>query len=454
MDYNEFAEKIKAKYPDYSDMDNRTLAQKMVAKFPEYSDVTFDQPYKPSMLESTAGAINSVVDPIAGVVGKAAQAYSNAFPPAKVGGAILGAVGEGLNKAGEYVAEKGAQPGTFVNRAIATAIGGPIFGRTRTAENIAANPYVAGSAGMAVANAPMMIPVGGPAGPLPGAIPAARRSLGMGKSIMKRLPGGVERANEVASEMLNKGVISPLASSETMLSRAEALSAGSEKAMSGVMSQVGQKASIDATDVGVRALDQIEKSFGNLKGGSFDLKQRVLKEIGDTVTAAGEGPITFEKAELIKRELQNKGKFNRGALAEDAEKASLYRQASGIWRQAIDDELKSQSPELSKTYLAAKKSYGLAEDAKKGLTDQYLAELGNKAPTLRGSILAAGATGSGGLGLGALAMLASEAGIRKGSQATAYTLGKAIPSTLMAPLTRRALISQLVDRITMKDDRR
>lgn len=34
----EFAEKIKAKYPDYAEVDNNTLAQKMLEKFPEYRD--------------------------------------------------------------------------------------------------------------------------------------------------------------------------------------------------------------------------------------------------------------------------------------------------------------------------------------------------------------------------------------------------------------------------------
>ncbi len=44
MNYNEFAQKIKTKYPEYNDMDNRELAQKMVAKYPkEYSDVSFDE---------------------------------------------------------------------------------------------------------------------------------------------------------------------------------------------------------------------------------------------------------------------------------------------------------------------------------------------------------------------------------------------------------------------------
>lgn len=43
MDYNEFAQKIKTKYPQYNDMDNFELAQKMVKKYPEYKDVSFDK---------------------------------------------------------------------------------------------------------------------------------------------------------------------------------------------------------------------------------------------------------------------------------------------------------------------------------------------------------------------------------------------------------------------------
>ena len=42
MNYNEFAESIKTKYPEYKDMDNRELAEKMITKYPEYNDVTFD----------------------------------------------------------------------------------------------------------------------------------------------------------------------------------------------------------------------------------------------------------------------------------------------------------------------------------------------------------------------------------------------------------------------------
>lgn len=43
MDYNEFAEKIKNKYPEYKDFDNKELSRKIIAKYPEYeSQVTFD----------------------------------------------------------------------------------------------------------------------------------------------------------------------------------------------------------------------------------------------------------------------------------------------------------------------------------------------------------------------------------------------------------------------------
>lgn len=49
MDYNEFSQRIKTKYPEYQNMDNKELAQKIIAKYPEYeSQVTFDieQPQK------------------------------------------------------------------------------------------------------------------------------------------------------------------------------------------------------------------------------------------------------------------------------------------------------------------------------------------------------------------------------------------------------------------------
>ena len=49
MNYNEFAEKIKAKYPDYAEMDNRKLAETVIQKYPIYKNqVTFDVAVSPN----------------------------------------------------------------------------------------------------------------------------------------------------------------------------------------------------------------------------------------------------------------------------------------------------------------------------------------------------------------------------------------------------------------------
>lgn len=46
LDYKEFASKIKAKYPQYKDVDDMKLAQKMVEKYPEYKDQVQFEPIK------------------------------------------------------------------------------------------------------------------------------------------------------------------------------------------------------------------------------------------------------------------------------------------------------------------------------------------------------------------------------------------------------------------------
>lgn len=48
MHYTEFSQKIKTKYPQYQNMDDRELAQKIVAKYPQYNDITFDEVQQPT----------------------------------------------------------------------------------------------------------------------------------------------------------------------------------------------------------------------------------------------------------------------------------------------------------------------------------------------------------------------------------------------------------------------
>lgn len=100
MDYREFSTKIKAKYPQYADLDDRDLAQKIIAKYPDaYGDVTFEPEAKSPDLASLlyhglieggamtlGGAAGATLGAGAGPVGAAAGGTALAaasYPPAK-----------------------------------------------------------------------------------------------------------------------------------------------------------------------------------------------------------------------------------------------------------------------------------------------------------------------------------------------------------------------------------
>lgn len=89
MNYKEFASKIKTKYPQYQDMDDRDLSERMMKKFPEYSDVTFDEPKNDWRQLITSSAKESFTRPARAMkdLFTNPQTMANAMP------ALLGTVG-------------------------------------------------------------------------------------------------------------------------------------------------------------------------------------------------------------------------------------------------------------------------------------------------------------------------------------------------------------------------
>ena len=78
LDYNEFAEKIKAKYPEYKDVDNYTLASKMVEKYPEYApqvDLKKKDPTGGGSASGTGSSASSNVEIFTGYPGKEEKPY-------------------------------------------------------------------------------------------------------------------------------------------------------------------------------------------------------------------------------------------------------------------------------------------------------------------------------------------------------------------------------------------
>lgn len=61
ISYKDFAKKIKAKYPDYKDIDDLTLSQKMVEKYPEYKGQVFFEEVKKK--EPTASSATQLQSP-------------------------------------------------------------------------------------------------------------------------------------------------------------------------------------------------------------------------------------------------------------------------------------------------------------------------------------------------------------------------------------------------------
>jgi len=216
MDYNEFASKIKTKYPDYADMDNRELAQKMVAKFPQYSDVTFDEPQQPSMLDQAAdissGVQNAVMGPIVSGIASGAKAISRyatgSEKPAEMIGKAVNYLPQKIEQAGETIAERGAQ------------------GMTRMGVPQGAAIPIAATAGMMAANAPyFMLPSGGSSKSARGALDAianeaeksssSRWFKGMGGTLPQAKELGSEETLRVGRMARNKGIITPLNGAES-----------------------------------------------------------------------------------------------------------------------------------------------------------------------------------------------------------------------------------------------
>lgn len=59
---DQFAQQIKAKYPQYASVDNATLTQKMVAKYPQYADKVQTAPAPPASAPDNRGVLEKASD--------------------------------------------------------------------------------------------------------------------------------------------------------------------------------------------------------------------------------------------------------------------------------------------------------------------------------------------------------------------------------------------------------
>ena len=78
MNYIQFSQNIKKKYPQYNDMEDLDLAKKMVAKFPQYNDVSFDDAGKNEQPQEKKSIVDSVIDKVGDGVSIIKDMYNKA----------------------------------------------------------------------------------------------------------------------------------------------------------------------------------------------------------------------------------------------------------------------------------------------------------------------------------------------------------------------------------------
>lgn len=302
----------------------------------------------------------------------------------------------------------------------------------------------------------------------------AAKGVGLKGAILKRI--GLDKAREVGQTMLDQGVIKPFSGTEATLDRAKDVSAAAGKEIRGGLKAMDDAGvpSMDPRAIAKKAYDQLRP--GRL-GGAYNNQENIAREIRSTILAHAKDGKTFASAQELKETLQDLGKFHNMS---DQLKSRMYRQASGIVRQAIEDsmdaasgsqivtdatipssttdilpqgekvigQIETVSPDTLSRYQKAKKLYGASETAIEGLTTRANQEA-SSGPSLRGMVIAAGAASQGHVTPALEALGAWEVGSRYGSRTAASTLNF-LNNSAVSENVRRAVMSEFISRITQK----
>lgn len=242
----------------------------------------------------------------------------------------------------------------------------------------------------------------------------AASAVGMTKAIRRRI--GNDAAQQAGRTALDEGVITPFASTEDKLGRAQALQEESGKQIGGVMDQLDQ-AGIKTFDP-LSTVSKVDSEMGSTYKDEplFSGLANQYDNLLGTIAKRGAQPITFGEAQKLKQLLGQYG-YREGMAIPGKEQA---QQAYGIVNQALDDAVAAgakelpNSPGLLDALKAAKSNFQGAKNIVSGLDNKVAAEKGNNffglGDTIAGSVAAgAGAMRNGGPGA-ALAGAAVTAG--------------------------------------------
>lgn len=422
MNPAEFSSAIRKKYPgSYDSVDDNTLASKFVEKFPAYKDqVQFDvvNPQLDIGNQGMAERFLSLIAPppsselpntLGGWIGRMGRATKETVMAPIAPWFALGrdkekqdlanrmmspAAGQvGFSQVGQEIGDAGRQ--SLLNSAENTG--------TKIAESPIANvsPALAAGLGSTMAAAgkmaaltPMLTPLDlqarfgakGLNDVLGMGFEAAQNELkklqkisagsafGGMKSVFNKIRGGSDRFGDSAVAMQEKGALGAFTGPEEMLNRVETIkdAAGSEMGrIHKIMDSAGAPP-LNAAEIA----DEISKKLNpTVNGPMAERLKSTVDDIANTIRANGDAQ-TFESMGEIKK-IINPGKwgdFQAAGMGEDSRKVFELRQrATAMLGEKMDEAVISateKTPEIAKQYLEAKKTYGMASDVAKGISDK------------------------------------------------------------------------------------
>ena len=352
MNYQEFSAKVKSKYPEYANVDDRELAQRIVSKYPEYQGkVEFPSSSKELNVPQQSFAQNLASD------------YADAVMQGPA--AMLAKIPETAHK----IASRG----------------GDILQSEMQMRGT--NPTLARAANIAVSYSPDVMSM--VASPIPSqgtaeniAIPAARRALGFSKRMLNT-PQSRNAANTAARVALEENVIPFSGSTDEMALRAQKLATDSGYKIGQLRDSVGPV----GTDEVVSSLESLrDKLTKGRVGGEWDKIHARIDNAVDTVKALGTagGDTTLNELADAKKRIADSVNW----LADNTSQRDTKKIVASI-ENGINDIFRSKGGDLP-AYGQAKRQYGAAMSMKKAIDNEQAGQQGNNLFSLPTVIAASG----------------------------------------------------------------
>lgn len=353
MNYNEFAETVKAKYPEYKDVDNQELAQKVVAKYPEYQsvvDFTAIKPEDPGLLKSAAAGIMSGIPgaetAVSGIQAIGDKTYEEAHKDLE----------DLKNAAWEQhpVAYGAGKTAGFVGTGLTLPVTGTLAGAAATGAALGAASGLDTSA--TPTDMPMEALKGAGTGALTGGVlHGAGKVLESLPSVSKNVLGslGKETSKEgVESYLANPEAINAAPSGENIANKVADLTNDITKA-SGHLSESARS---------VLSPTENPLNIKNIKDAAMEATQKYFTE-GNPATAADETSI---KAIIDQyQKLANIAESNNGVVPETTLRSMIDR------LQAATKESTYGNPEASASQRALKEMSGKLNDLLRKANPEY-----------------------------------------------------------------------------------